>query len=172
MESQRLTIDVPILPPTPPDNGVHPELGQAIAGTGDCPSINLWAASTQPATTEHDPILISGFLLNLGEKDVVLVSAFTDVATAVIVKPPMAHDVDMVASEAGKMLVEAGTALAFGPEDYHLMLSDLQFDLMEGDKFVLALHFQNAGEMVVMVKVVADGKKMEIDEHDMESMQQ
>ena len=48
----------------------------------------------------------------------------------------------------------AGQQVAFEPGGYHLMLFDLQQDLVEGDQFTLIMHFEQAGELEVDVKVI------------------
>ena len=48
----------------------------------------------------------------------------------------------------------AGQQVAFEPGGYHLMLFDLQQDLVEGDHFTLIMHFEQAGELEIDVAVI------------------
>jgi len=60
----------------------------------------------------------------------------------------------MIMTPIDRVDLAAGQQVAFEPGGYHLMLFDLQQDLVEGDQFTLIMHFEQAGELEVDVKVI------------------
>jgi copper(I)-binding protein len=52
--------------------------------------------------------------------------------------------------------VPAGGMLSFDPNSYHLMLVNLNHDLLPGSTFDLTLQFQNAGAVPITVSVTTD----------------
>lgn len=49
----------------------------------------------------------------------------------------------------------AGHEIAFEPGSYHMMLINLERELVAGDTFELTLHFEHAEDLTIEVKVVA-----------------
>ncbi|HEU0163937.1 MAG TPA: copper chaperone PCu(A)C [Thermomicrobiales bacterium] len=52
--------------------------------------------------------------------------------------------------------IPAGGMLSFDPNSYHLMLVNLNHDLLPGSTFEVTLHFQNAGDVSITVSVTTD----------------
>ena len=51
------------------------------------------------------------------------------------------------------MLIPAGDEIVFEPGGYHLMMIDLESDMIFGDKFDLELKFRNSEDVIVSVSV-------------------
>ena len=60
----------------------------------------------------------------------------------------------MIMTPIDRVDLAAGQQVAFEPGGYHLMLFDLQQDLVEGDHFTLIMHFEQAGELEIDVAVI------------------
>ncbi|QYK51883.1 MAG: copper chaperone PCu(A)C [Anaerolineales bacterium] len=67
------------------------------------------------------------------------------------------HDMGSIGTMVKVERVElaAGHEIAFEPGGYHIMLINLQRELVAGDTFELTLHFEHAEDMTIEVKVVA-----------------
>ncbi|MBX3045774.1 MAG: copper chaperone PCu(A)C [Anaerolineales bacterium] len=67
------------------------------------------------------------------------------------------HDLGSIGTMVKVERVElaAGHEIAFEPGGYHIMLINLQRELVAGDTFELTLHFEHAEDLTIEVKVVA-----------------
>lgn len=65
----------------------------------------------------------------------------------------MSHVGGMVMVE--RVELAAGHEIAFAPGGYHIMLINLQQELVAGDTFDLTLHFEHAEDLTIQVKVLA-----------------
>ncbi|MCL4258781.1 MAG: copper chaperone PCu(A)C [Anaerolineales bacterium] len=67
------------------------------------------------------------------------------------------HDMGSIGTMVKVERVElaAGHEIAFEPGGYHIMLINLQRELVAGDTFELTLHFEHAEDLTIEVKVVA-----------------
>lgn len=84
-----------------------------------------------------------------------LLSADSDVAAqAEIHLSRISEDGTMEMRPQENVPVPSGGSVAFEPGGFHVMLIDLQQDLLPGDTFDLTLTFQSAGERTVTVEVV------------------
>lgn len=67
------------------------------------------------------------------------------------------HDMGSIGTMVKVERVElpAGHEIAFEPGGYHIMLINLQRELVAGDTFELTLHFEHAEDLTIEVKVLA-----------------
>jgi len=90
---------------------------------------------------------------NPGRADAML-SAKSDVAAQVeLHMTRMEQSGAMVMHHQESVAVPARGQVKFEPGGLHVMLTNLHRDLKAGDIFSLTLHFQNAGEMALQVRV-------------------
>jgi periplasmic copper chaperone A len=82
-----------------------------------------------------------------------LVSAATNIATAVELHETIERDGKMVMQPRPQFSIPAGGTLELKPGSYHIMLLGLQHALNPGDTMNVTLTFQKAGEMSVEASV-------------------
>lgn len=133
-----------------------------------------WARPTAAGNNGAVYMLVSN-----GGSDDVLLGASAEIARAVEIHETMAVDestdedddsmdhsdmdlggddeaLDMDAMQmmpVDSLAIASGEEVAFAPGGYHVMLVDLQVDLIEGESFVVTLHFEQAGDVEVDVLV-------------------
>jgi copper(I)-binding protein len=106
-------------------------------------------------------------LRNGTAEDLVLIGASSDVARVIEMHHSMAMDEmeGMSATEpdtdvmtmmpVAELTLEAGETIVFEPGGYHLMLIDLQQELITDEIFFVTLHFSNSPDLQVEVQVLA-----------------
>jgi copper(I)-binding protein len=106
-------------------------------------------------------------LRNGTTEDLVLTGASSEVARVIEMHHSMAMDEmeGMIANEpdtdvmtmmpVAELSLGAGETIVFEPGGYHLMLIDLQQELVEGEMFIVTLHFSNSPDLQVEVQVIA-----------------
>jgi copper(I)-binding protein len=106
-------------------------------------------------------------LRNGTAQDLILIGASSEVARVIEMHHSMAMDEmeGMIANEpdtdvmtmapVDELPLEAGETITFEPGGYHLMLIDLQQELIAGELFLVALHFPNSPDLQVEVQVLA-----------------
>ena len=129
---------------------------------------DAWARPTAAGNNGAVYMLVSN-----GGSDDVLLGASTDLARAVEIHQTMAmdDDVDMGDEEGmdhsdmgmdmdamqmapvASLEIPAGEEVIIAPGGYHVMLVDLQTDLVAGESFTITLHFEQAGDVEVEVLV-------------------
>lgn len=138
-------------------------LGACGSGEGRLAVQDAWARPTGAGNNGAVYLLIT----NGGSADDALVGASTDLARAVEIhevmpveedaEGGMEHEgMDMDAMQmrpVNRLAVPAGEEILFEPGSYHVMLVDLQRDLVEGETFMVTLHFEGAGVIEVEVMV-------------------
>ncbi|HAJ04971.1 MAG TPA: hypothetical protein DCL76_00245 [Chloroflexi bacterium] len=62
-------------------------------------------------------------------------------------------DIMRMSPVGANMLIPAGDEIVFEPGGYHLMMIDLESDMIFGDKFDLELKFRNSEDVIVSVSV-------------------
>lgn len=91
---------------------------------------------------------------NTGAKPVRLVSASSPRSRAVTMHQTDLRDGLFVMSEMTQgIVISPATTIEFKPASYHLMLEGVKPDLAVDDQFTLTLHFEDAGELIVPVRV-------------------
>ena len=86
-----------------------------------------------------------------------LLSAQTDIATAVEMHLSQMEGDHMSMHRQEQVTVPAGETVAFSPGGLHIMLVGLQRDLKVGETFDVKLQFEHAGEKTITVSVKDDG---------------
>ncbi|MEX1071035.1 MAG: copper chaperone PCu(A)C [Anaerolineales bacterium] len=61
----------------------------------------------------------------------------------------------MVMAPLAKLEIRSGEKIVFEPGSYHLMLIDLQRELIAGDQFSITLHFEDAADLEILVNVLS-----------------
>ena len=90
-------------------------------------------------------------------QDEVLLSASSEVASAVELHMSEMDSDHMSMNHKDEIALPAGEATKFAPGGLHVMLVGLTQELKVGDTFDVTLDFQNAGEKAVTVTVMEDG---------------
>jgi copper(I)-binding protein len=90
---------------------------------------------------------------NQGSEADALLSASTDIATAVELHETIEQVGKMVMRPLPQFAVPAGGQLEMKPGSYHIMLLGLKQDLKPGETVNLALNFEKAGQMSVAAPV-------------------
>lgn len=90
---------------------------------------------------------------NHGSEADALLSASTDIATAVELHETIEQGGKMVMRPLPKFAVPAGGKLEMKPGSYHVMLLGLKQDLKPGETVNVALNFEKAGQMSVAAPV-------------------
>jgi periplasmic copper chaperone A len=125
---------------------------------------NAWARRTPPMAQQEqgshggsalspDNSAVYVTLSNHGNEPDTLVSATTNIATAVELHETIEKDGKMVMQPRSKFDVPAGGKLEMKPGGYHIMLLGVKQALKPGDMVHVTLTFQNAGEMSVEAPV-------------------
>jgi periplasmic copper chaperone A len=152
-----------------PMMGVGPMHGQMAGTAGAGPMMGTPAAGMQGAMAGNQgesmaPATGAVFMTITNDGDAAdrLVAAETDVATTVEIHE--VADVEGVMQmrplEDG-LAIEPGDAIELMPGGYHIMLIDLQQDLLAGETFDLALTFEQAGDVTVTAQIVMGNDKPE-----------
>jgi copper(I)-binding protein len=125
----------------------------AACGTGSLQVADAWA---RPAPASELSAAYFTVRNGTGEADM-LIGASTDAAGATELHTSMpASDGEsgmMTMMPVERVEVPAGGEVAFEPGGYHVMLFDLQQELVVGDHFTMTLHFAVAGDVDVDVHV-------------------
>ena len=91
---------------------------------------------------------------NPTNQDDVLLSASSSVAVAVeLHMSKMTDEGTMMMQQQENIPVPMGTKVELRPGGLHIMLINLNHDLVEGSSFQVVLNFQNAGEITIEVPV-------------------
>jgi len=90
-------------------------------------------------------------------QDEVLLSASSEVASAVELHMSEMDSDHMSMNHKDEIALPAGEATKFAPGGLHVMLVGLTQELKVGDTFDVTLDFQNAGEKAVTVTVMENG---------------
>lgn len=132
----------------------EPAPGDAPA-EAEGPALVVEGAWARPADTTGAARSAAYFTLrNRGEEPERLVGVRTGIARVAEVHQSLAEDgVMRMRPVSGGVEVAPGTAVAFEPGGYHVMLIDLQRPLRPGDRFALVLRLEPAGEREVEVEV-------------------
>lgn len=86
---------------------------------------------------------------NLGERDRVLVAAFSPAADAVELHTHSDDAGVLRMRQVREVVVPAGSEVAFKPGGYHVMLIGLPLPLLAGDTVALTLHFADGSGKIV-----------------------
>lgn len=89
-------------------------------------------------------------------QDDALLSAQTDIATAVELHLSQLEGDHMSMHQQKQVVLPAGEAVEFSPGGLHIMLVGLRRDLTNGETFEIRLEFEHAGEQTVTVRVRDD----------------
>ena len=82
-----------------------------------------------------------------------LTGVSADIAESAMIHRSYEADGMMRMDHVETLPIAPGEALTFAPGGYHVMLMGLSQPLAEGDVFYLTLHFENAGDIAVVVEV-------------------
>jgi copper(I)-binding protein len=92
---------------------------------------------------------------NPTDEDEILLNATSDVADSVeLHMSKMSEDNSMMMMQRKENIpIPSGASVELKPGGLHIMLIDLNHDLMAGETFSVALQFQNAGEIMIEVPI-------------------
>lgn len=112
-------------------------------------------ATLEPMSMPTDSVsAIFMRLMNQGEEDDRLIAAVTDVAGLVeIHETKMMGDVMQMRPVEGGIEIPAGETVELKPGGYHVMLMELQQELVPGTAFLVTLAFESGTEVTVAVPV-------------------
>jgi hypothetical protein len=137
----------------------------ACAASGRLAVQDAWSRPTAAGNNGAVYLVVS----NGGSSDDVLLGASADIARAVEMHETMAVDTSeeessehsgmdmgddaMQMMPLDSLLIPAGEEVTFTPGAYHVMLVEIQEELVEGESFMITLHFEQAGDVEVEVVV-------------------
>lgn len=126
-------------------------LGLAACTPGSLKVTDAWTRPTPAGSTAAVYFVIRN---GSGEADL-LTGANSDVARVAEIHESMVMDESNTAMmmPVDTIAIDAGQTVTFEPGGYHLMLIDLQRELVAGDRFTVRLHFETAGDVLVDVTV-------------------
>ena len=131
----------------------------SAAHAGD-PAANIVVTQAWSRATAGGSKVAGGYLTieNKGLAADKLMSASTDVARKVEIHQ-MAVNAGVMTMRAveGGLPIESGSTVKFAPGGLHLMIVGLSAPLVQGDKVPVALKFEKAGEITVLLDVRAMG---------------
>lgn len=123
-----------------------------------CSEGELYVREAWTRPTPAGSIAAVYFLMGNGTSQAdVLLGASTQAARAVEMHHSMSMGDEfdsMMMAPIDRVDLAAGQQVAFEPGGYHLMLFDLVQELVEGDQITLIMHFEQAGDLEVEVRVV------------------
>jgi copper(I)-binding protein len=142
----------------------HASAGQMGHGHHGIHLENAWARRTPPMAQQEqgghggsamnpDNSAVYVTISNHQSEADALVSATTDIATAVELHETIERDGKMVMQPRLQFDVPAGGTLAMKPGSYHIMLLGLKQALQPGDTVNVTLTFEKAGQMSVEAPV-------------------
>ncbi|HZW04877.1 MAG TPA: copper chaperone PCu(A)C [Anaerolineaceae bacterium] len=127
------------------------------AGTGaSVKAEGVWARPSRASGNEMMGTVAGAFMVlkNDGSQADRLISASSDVAKVVeIHETVMEGEVAKMQKLSDGLEIPAGGSVELKPGSYHVMLINLQQDLVVGDKFALELQFEKSGAVSVEVEV-------------------
>jgi periplasmic copper chaperone A len=92
-------------------------------------------------------------ITNVGDDDVVLTGASSDVAGVVEVHESSMDGGMMHMEEIPELVIEAGETMLLEPGGFHVMMMSLERDLEPDDTFDLTLHFEDLDDIELEVTV-------------------
>jgi copper(I)-binding protein len=130
-------------------------LGVSAICLGPFAFMNAQARATPVATpvASKNSAPVSMLIQNSGSTQDRLVGATTPVAESVVLHATQLENGQRVMHPVDAIVVPAGATIGLEPGAMHLMLSGLEQDLVQGQSFPLTLHFAEAGEVAIEVRV-------------------
>jgi copper(I)-binding protein len=143
----------------------------AAAAESSDPQITVMEPWSRPSPMKAGNGAVYMMLMNKGNSDDVLLSAETDVAETVeLHETKMENDV-MKMGPIPNIEVPAGGSATLEPGGKHVMLINLQEELVPGEKISLTLNFEKSGSVTVEAEIREMGQAMDSSmkmEHNME----
>jgi hypothetical protein len=129
--------------------------------TGNNPQIKVMEPWSRPSPVMAGNGAVYMMLLNEGGADDALLSAETDVAEVVeLHETKMEGDV-MKMSPVAKVEIPAGGSAALKPGGLHVMLINLQQELVPGEKIKLTLNFEKSAPLTIEAEIREMGGDMD-----------
>lgn len=113
-----------------------------------------WAPHTGKRTMSAAVYLT---IKNDGENDATLTGVSTDAANTSMIHESKMVDGVMVMEHVEELHIPAGDSVAFEPGALHIMLMSLTEPLKRGSVMELTLHFEEAGDVPVVVEITGIG---------------
>jgi len=96
---------------------------------------------------------------NKGSQEDRLLGADTPMAARAELHEHVHKDDMMTMQQVQSVMIPAGGEVKFEPHGYHVMLFDLKKHSVDGERFPMTLHFQQAGDVDVEVAVQKEAPK-------------
>lgn len=96
-------------------------------------------------------------ITNTNDDDDMVLSVSADIAKRTELHTHLMKDGVMRMTKVDSILVPAGQSVMFKPGGYHVMMMGLTSEMAKGSHFTVTLSFKNAGDIEVMVPVMAAG---------------
>ena len=123
-----------------------------------------WARPTPPVQPINSAVYLTVY--NRRDTDIHLIGASTSISEHVSLHRSQTENGMMTMRPLPDgLVVEAGKTAVFEPGGLHIMLKDLDQPLQEGDRFPLALSFEN-GEVVELEVYIERGAAEKLEGHD------